>query len=188
MRASEGERFWQRGSSKARAREREREREEGTKGTRETSPKNSRRRRRRWEKKTLKNSKQTEEGLPPLQAPPLFQASARGTLDYRAALLQLVDELLFGYAELLDCVARRPAAGSAAARAVEAVGAAARNASYLLNALRPRQARLGVAAAARRDAKEWNKQAEALERATREHDEGLLRHAAEVEKSVVNVE
>ena len=139
-------------------------------------------------KKTLKNSKQTEEGLPPLQAPPLFQASARGTLDYRAALLQLVDELLFGYAELLDCVARRPAAGSAAARAVEAVGAAARNASYLLNALRPRQARLGVAAAARRDAKEWNKQAEALERATREHDEGLLRHAAEVEKSVVNVE
>ena len=183
MRVSEGERVWQRESSKARAREREREREEGTKGTRETSPQNSRRR--RWKKKTLK---QTEEGLPPLQAPPLFQASARGTLDYRAALLQLVDELLFGYAELLDCVARRPAAGSAAARAVEAVGAAARNASYLLNALRPRQARLGVAAAARRDAKEWNKQAEALERATREHDEGLLRHAAEVEKSVVNVE
>lgn len=122
---------------------------------------------------------QTEEGLPPLQAPPLFQASDQGTLDYRAALLQLVDELLFTYAELLDCVARRPAAG---ARAVEAVGAAARNASYLLNALRPRQARAGVAAAARRDAQAWNGQAAELERAVKEHDEGLLRHAAAVEE------
>lgn len=128
------------------------------------------------------NHEQTEEGLPPLQAPPLFQASDRGTLDYRAALLQLVDELVFGYAELLDCVAKRPAAG---ARAVEAVGAAARNASYLLNALRPRQARVGVAAAAARDAEEWNRQAERLERATREHDEELLGHASEVERSVV---
>jgi len=94
-------------------------------------------------------------------------------------LLQLVDELLFTYAELLDCVARRPAAG---ARAVEAVGAAARNASYLLNALRPRQARAGVAAAARRDAQAWNGQAAELERAVKEHDEGLLRHAAAVEE------
>ena len=126
-------------------------------------------------------TKQTEEGLPPLQAPPLFQASDQGTLDYRAALLQLVDELVFGYVELLDCVARRPAAG---ARAVEAVGTAARNASYLLNALRPRQARMGVAAAARRDAVEWNGRAESLERASREHDEELLRHAAEAERSV----
>ena len=104
-------------------------------------------------------------------------------------MLQLVDELLFGYAELLDCVARRPAVGSSAARAVEAVGAAARNASYLLNALRPRQAWAGVAAAARRDAEAWNKEAEALERAMREHDEGMVRHAAEVEKeSVAKVE
>ena len=135
---------------------------------------------------------QTEEGLPPLQAPPLFQASDRGTLDYRAALLKLVDELVFCYAELLDCVARRPSGGrggggsggrGGAARAVEAVGAAARNASYLLNALRPRQARAGVAAAARRDAEEWDKQAERLERAVREHDEGLLKGVAEVERS-----
>lgn len=133
-------------------------------------------------KKKMKNTHQTEEGLPPLQAPPLFQASDQGTLDYRAALLQLVDELVFGYAELLDCVAKRPGAG---ARAVEAVGAAARNASYLLNALRPRQARMGVAAAAARDAEEWNRQAETLEKATEEHDEELLRRAAEVEKSVV---
>ena len=80
-------------------------------------------------------------------------------------------------------MARRPQA--AGARAVEAVGAAARNASYLLNALRPRQARLGVAAAARRDAAEWNRGAEALERAVREHDEELLRRAAEVERVCV---
>lgn len=85
--------------------------------------------------------------------------------------MKLVDELVFCYAELLDCVARRP---SASARAVEAVGAAARNAAYLLNALRPKQARVGVAESARRDAREWNARAERLERAVREHDERVM--------------
>jgi hypothetical protein len=52
--------------------------------------------------------------------------------------------------ELTDALARRPAAGWA--RAAEAVGAAARNAAHLLNALRPAQARASGAALLRADA------------------------------------
>ena len=87
--------------------------------------------------------------------------------DFRATLLSLTRDLLHSYIDLTDAMARRP---SAYGRAVERVGACARNCAYLLNALRPRQAAAGVGAALQDDARRWNEEAERLEAAVAAHD------------------
>ena len=81
---------------------------------------------------------------PPVLPPPTPQ-------DVKASLLRLLQELLFNFIELNDCLARRP---DAYARTVEGVGAAARNVQHVLNALRPVQARLSLAAGLRREGRE----------------------------------
>lgn len=101
--------------------------------------------------------------------------------DFRATLLALTRDLLHNYIDLTDALARRP---SAYGRCVEAVGACARNAAFLLNALRPRQAAAGVAAALEDDAKRWNEEAERLEAAVAAHDAAVEAAAREMEKAV----
>ena len=97
--------------------------------------------------------------------------------DFRATLLSLTRDLLHAYIDLTDAMARRP---SAYGRAVERVGACARNCAYLLNALRPRQAAGGVGAVLTDDARRWSEEAERLEAAVAAHDAAVEGAAAGV--------
>ena len=110
--------------------------------------------------------------MPALQGRPLFgPRPVDGALDFRSSLTSILQELLFAYVELTDALARRPAAGWA--RAAEAVGAAARNAAHLLNALRPAQARATGAALLRADAERVNGVASEIEGAVAAFDAAL---------------
>ncbi len=110
--------------------------------------------------------------MPALQGRPLFAGRpGDSALDFRAALTAILHELLFAYVELTDALARRPAAGWA--RAAEAVGAAARNAAHLLNALRPAQAQSTGAALLRADAARTEGVAAEIEAAVAAFDAAL---------------
>jgi hypothetical protein len=123
----------------------------------------------------------TDTAMPPLRGRPLFAPGPGGVLDFRAALAAILHEMLFAYVELTDALARRPAAGWA--RAAEAVGAAARNAAHLLNALRPAQARASGAALLRADAARAGALAAGIEVAVADFDAALEAGAGGVAKA-----
>eukprot|EP01025_Chloroclados_australasicus_P049576 TRINITY_DN5653_c0_g1_i1.p3 TRINITY_DN5653_c0_g1~~TRINITY_DN5653_c0_g1_i1.p3 ORF type:complete len:182 (-),score=29.12 TRINITY_DN5653_c0_g1_i1:717-1262(-) len=81
---------------------------------------------------------QTEHVTPKLQGRRLFQVSEKGIIDFKSELGKLSTELPFAFLELMNCLIDQP---SENARRLEDVGVILRNMYYLINAIRPIQAR-----------------------------------------------
>ncbi|KAK9801406.1 hypothetical protein WJX73_007430 [Symbiochloris irregularis] len=83
----------------------------------------------------------TEDGMPPLQAQPLFSLDAKGLTDFRGELRSLNRELVFQFVDVLGALVERPQAST---RGIENIGTILRNMHYLLNLLRAHQARANL--------------------------------------------
>lgn len=88
----------------------------------------------------------TETGIPPLRVRQLYETRGDGTVDFQGQLSALLRELRVAFLELLTVLIDAP---STYARQVESVGLILRNMQYLLNLLRPVQARAALESALR---------------------------------------